>query len=64
MKSTFGRTSQSWRDIRTSLVAKGLLFIQVQEFYVMEFWWFYKLQTNENILIVCHVLCFTGSLPE
>ena len=64
VKSTFGRTSHSWRDIRTSLVAVGLLFMPVQEFYVIEFRWFCKLQTNKNILIVGRVVfCFTGNLP-
>jgi hypothetical protein len=48
VKITFERTSNSWRDIRASLVAVGLLFMPVQEFYVIEFRWFYKLQTNNK----------------
>jgi len=65
VKSTFGRTSHSWRDIRTSLIAIGLPFMPMQEFHVIEFRWFYELQTNKNILIVCHVvLCFIGNLPK
>ena len=61
VKSTFGRTGHSWRDIRISLVAVGFLFMPVQELYVIEFRWFYKLQTNKYILVVGHVLCFTGN---
>ena len=50
VERTFGRTSLSWRDIRTSLVAIGFPFMPVQEFYVTEFRWFYELQTNKHIV--------------